>query len=64
MLHIEETAKSSWALFDLESSLRQTAFLFNGTITESSDIKTREADEPVYRSKIEEAAARGQDGRV
>ncbi len=43
--------------FDLESSLRQTAFLFNGTITESNAIKTVEADEPVYRSKIEEAAA-------
>jgi nicotinamidase-related amidase len=42
--------------FDLESSLRQTAFLFNGTITQSNAIKTDE-EEPVYRSKIEEAAA-------
>lgn len=43
--------------FDLESSLRQTAFLFNGTITYGNAIKTDKEDEPVYRSKLEEAAA-------
>lgn len=41
--------------FDLESSLRQTAFLFNGRITTSAAVGTRDAN--VYRSKVEEAAA-------
>ena len=61
---VPRDATSALGPFDLESSLRQTAFLFNGTITESSAIKTEEAHEPIYRSKIEEAAARGQDGRI
>ena len=54
---VPRDATSALHTFDLESSLRQTAFLFNGTITESSAIETEETDEPVYRSKIEEAAA-------
>jgi nicotinamidase-related amidase len=61
---VPKDATSALDPFDLESSLRQTAFLFNGTITESSDVMTEEAHESVYRSKIEEAAARGQDGRI
>ena len=39
--------------FDLESSLRQTAFLFAGRITTGESIEVRTED--VYRSKIEEA---------
>jgi nicotinamidase-related amidase len=54
---VPKDATSALEPFDLESSLRQTAFLFNGTIAESSAIKIEEAGEPVYRSKIEEAAA-------
>ncbi len=54
---VPKDATSALDPFDLESSLRQTAFLFNGAITESSAIKTHDEDEPVYRSKIEEAAA-------
>ena len=53
---VPKDATSALDPFDLESSLRQTAFLFNGTITQSNAIKTDE-EEPVYRSKIEEAAA-------
>jgi nicotinamidase-related amidase len=53
---IPKDATSALDPFDLESSLRQTAFLFNGTITESTAITADKADEPVYRSKIEEAA--------
>ena len=56
---VPKDATSALHSFDLESSLRQTAFLFNGTITESTDIKTRETDDPIYRSLIEEAAADG-----
>lgn len=37
---IPRDATSALDPFDLESSLRQTAFLFNGTITESKAIKT------------------------
>src|SRR5919202_4154222 len=52
---IPKDATSALDPFDLESSLRQTAFLFNGTITESGNIKAERSD--VYRSKVEEAAA-------
>ncbi len=52
---IPKDAVSALDPFDLESSLRQTAFLFNGRITTSGAIETKEAD--VYRSKIEEAAS-------
>jgi nicotinamidase-related amidase len=53
---VPKDATSALDPFDLESSLRQTAFLFNGIITQSKVIKADEEDEPVYRSKIEEAA--------
>jgi nicotinamidase-related amidase len=52
---IPKDATSALDPFDLESSLRQTAFLFNGKITESEDISAQDSD--VYRSKVEEAAA-------
>jgi nicotinamidase-related amidase len=55
---IPRDATSALDPFDLESSLRQTAFLFNGAITESQAIRTDEPDPHVYRSKIEEAAAK------
>jgi nicotinamidase-related amidase len=53
---VPKDATSALDPFDLESSLRQTAFLFNGTITESNAITVDKVDESVYRSKIEEAA--------
>jgi len=53
---VPKDATSALDPFDLESSLRQTAFLFNGAITQSNAIKTDKVNEPVYRSKIEEAA--------
>ena len=43
--------------FDLESSLRQTAFLFNGTITTSAALRARTTE--IYQSKVEEAAESG-----
>src|SRR5215217_9616690 len=55
---VPRDATSALHPFDLESYLRQTAFLFNGTITESSALVAEHANEPVYRSKLEEAAAR------
>jgi nicotinamidase-related amidase len=54
---IPRDATSALDPFDLESSLRQTAFLFNGKITESGAVKAVERDASVYRSKVEEAAA-------
>jgi nicotinamidase-related amidase len=53
---VPRDATSALHPFDLESSLRQTAFLFNGTITESSALVAEHANDSVYRSKIEEAA--------
>jgi nicotinamidase-related amidase len=53
---VPKDATSALDPFDLEFSLRQTTFLFNGIITQSKAIKADEEDEPVYRSKIEEAA--------
>ncbi len=53
---VPKDATSALTPFDLESSLRQIDFLFNGTITESGSIKVGHAQD-VYRSKIEEAAA-------
>ena len=50
-------ATSALDPFDLESSLRQTAFLFAGKITGSAGIKVEKTkSRSVYRSKIEEAA--------
>ena len=54
---VPKDATSALDPFDLESSLRQTAFLFNGTITHTDGIKPDDQDEPHYRSKIEEAAS-------
>ena len=51
---ISKDATSALNPFDLESSLRQTAFLFAGKITTSDAIGLSEQD--VYRSKVEEAA--------
>ena len=52
---VPRDATSALTPFDLESSLRQITFLFNGRVTESGCIKVEHTD--VYRSKIEEAAA-------
>ena len=52
---IPRDAVSALDPFDLESSLRQTAFLFNGRITTTGAIGTRDGD--VYQSKLEEAAS-------
>ena len=51
---IPKDATSALFPFDLESSLRQTAFLFAGRITESGNIKAEEAGSAVFRSTIEE----------
>jgi nicotinamidase-related amidase len=51
---IPKDATSALDPFDLESSLRQTAFLFAGRITTGDAIELSEPD--VYRSKVEEAA--------
>ncbi len=53
---IPRDATSALHDFDLESSLRQTHFLFNGTITESEEIKFHERGSDIYRSKLEAAA--------
>jgi nicotinamidase-related amidase len=52
---VPRDATSALTPFDLESSLRQIDFLFNGTVTESGRIKVGHTHD-VYRSKIEEAA--------
>jgi nicotinamidase-related amidase len=51
---IPKDATSALFPFDLESSLRQSAFLFAGRITESGNIKAEEAGSAVFRSTIEE----------
>jgi nicotinamidase-related amidase len=51
---IPKDATSALDPFDLESSLRQTAFLFNGTITTTDALKPETTH--IYRSKIEEVA--------
>lgn len=51
---IPRDATSALDPFDLEASLRQTAFLFAGEITETANVKLE--DPAVYRSKLEEAA--------
>jgi nicotinamidase-related amidase len=52
---IPKDATSALDPFDLESSLRQTSFLFNGMITTTDALKVE--DPHAYRSKMEEAAA-------
>jgi nicotinamidase-related amidase len=54
---VPKDATSALDPFDLESSLRQTAFLFNGTITTAGAIHPE--DPEAYRSKVEEAARHG-----
>src|SRR5918997_3057795 len=54
---IPRDATSALHKFDLESSLRQTAFLFNGRISTSDALRFGDAE--AYRSKIEEAAREG-----
>ncbi len=56
---IPRDATSALDPFDLESSLRQTAFLFNGTITTAEAVRLEEGDPEAYRSKMEEAAREG-----
>ncbi len=56
---IPKDATSALDPFDLESSLRQTAFLFNGTITTAAAVRLEEGSPEAYRSKIEEAARNG-----
>ena len=56
---IPKDAVSALDPFDLEASLRQTAFLFNGRISTSAAIGTKE---DIYRSKIEEAASEAPEG--
>jgi nicotinamidase-related amidase len=57
---IPQDAVSALDPFDLEASLRQTAFLFNGRISTSAAIRTRAED--VYRSKLEEASSEAPEG--
>ena len=56
---IPRDAVSALDPFDLESSLRQTEFLFNGTITASAAVHLKGHDPDAYESKIEEAAHQG-----
>ena len=49
---IPRYATSALNPFGLESSLRQTALLFAGRITESGRIEVEHTDPEVYRSKI------------
>ena len=51
---IPRDATSALDPFDLESSLRQTAFLFAGKITETPNVKLKKP--ATHRSKLEEAA--------
>ena len=53
---IPKDAVSALDPFDLEASLRQTAFLFHGRISTSAAIRTK--DEDAYRSKMEQAASK------
>src|ERR687894_481093 len=53
---VPRDATSALTPFDLESSLRQIDFLFNGRITESGNIVAGRADPNLYKSKVEEAA--------
>ena len=53
---IPKDATSALDPFDLESSLRQTAFLFNGEISTAKALRFGGGAGEAYRSKIEEAA--------
>ena len=56
---VPKDATSALDPFDLESSLRQTAFLFNGAITTAGAVRLEEGSPEAYRSKMEEAAREG-----
>jgi nicotinamidase-related amidase len=56
---VPKDATSALDPFDLESSLHQTAFLFNGTITTAGAVRLEGGDPEAYRSKMEEAARDG-----
>ena len=58
---VPKDATSALTPFDLESSLRQIDFLFNGRVTESGNIKAADTSPNVYRSKLEEAAEASRD---
>jgi hypothetical protein len=54
---VPRDATSALDPFDLEASLRQITFLFNGRVTESANIRVeKKGGQDVYQSKIEEAA--------
>jgi len=56
---VPRDATSALDPFDLESSLRQTAFLFGGRITTTDAVRLERDDPEAYRSKMEEAARDG-----
>ena len=56
---VPKDATSALDPFDLEASLRQTAFLFNGAITTSGALHLEREDPEAYRSKMEDAARNG-----
>jgi nicotinamidase-related amidase len=56
---IPKDATSALVPFDLEASLRQTAFLFGGRITTTDAVRLEAGDPEAYRSKVEEAAREG-----
>jgi nicotinamidase-related amidase len=56
---IPKDATSALDPFDLESSLRQTAFLFGGRITTTDAVRLEPNAPGAYRSKMEEAAREG-----
>jgi nicotinamidase-related amidase len=58
---VPKDATSALTPFDLESSLRQIDFLFNGRITESGNIRAERPGSDVYKSKVEEAAEASRD---
>ena len=54
---IPRNATSALHPFDLEAPFRQISFLFNGRVTESTNLRVESTGDGLYRSKIEEAAA-------
>ncbi len=56
---VPKDATSALDPFDLEASLRQTAFLFNGAITTAEAVRLKGGDPEAYRSRMEEAAREG-----
>src|ERR687893_2039113 len=56
---VPRDATSALTPFDLESSLRQTAFLFGGRIATADAVRLEGGDPEAYRSMMEEAAREG-----